>query len=258
MLGENVVEMVGAGKDAALAYLEGYKAEQEKINEQIITDAQNRANQEAINYQMATIDPSNIAVYDQTEKYLAESKQTSQSQGLTDNAYKVINAETWTLNQAIAAAMQIDFTIVGKYICDGIAAGIEQNKHVVIDAVRAMMEEANSAAEDEEEEHSPSKVFYRYGRFMDLGLANGIRDYASTVSRQVQDMTSKINDSINLTNSQVEAKRYGRQDLIKGTGVTEINYNFTQNNTSAKSLDTLAIYQQSKSMLKRVARNQYV
>lgn len=258
VLGENAVEMKGAGKDAAVAYLEGYKAEQARINEQIVLDAQNRALQEAQNYQIATMDPANIEVYNQTEKYLAESKQTSQAQGLEENAYKVVNAETWTLNQAIAAAMQIDFTVVGKYICDGIALGIEQNKHVVIEAVRAMMEEANSCAEEEEEIDSPSKVFYRYGRFMDLGLANGIRDYASTVSRQVQDMTSKINDSISLTNSQVEAKRYGTQDTIKGAGVTEINYNFTQNNTSAKSLDTLAIYQQSKSMLKRVARNQYV
>ena len=55
-----------------------------------------------------------------------------QAEGLQENAYKVINAETWTLKQAINAAKTIDFTVVGKYICDGIAAGILGNKQVVI------------------------------------------------------------------------------------------------------------------------------
>lgn len=258
VLGENAVEMAGAGKDAAVAYLEGYKAEKERQQEQMAQDAIAQANQEALNYQIATIDPANIEIYDATEKYLAESKQTSQAQGLEDNAYKVINAETWTLNQAIAAAMQIDFTVVGKYICDGIALGIEQNKHVVIEAVRAMMEEANDAAESEEEIESPSKVFYRYGRFMDMGLANGIKDYAKLVSTQVQEMTSRANEAIGLANSHINAERYGNVQAFKGTGNTNINYNFTQNNTSNKSLDTLAIYQETKSMLKRTVRNQYV
>ena len=258
VLGENAVEMAGAGKDAAAAYLEGYKAEKERQQEQMAQDAIAQANQEALNYQFATIDPANIEIYDATEKYLAESKQTSQAQGLEDNAYKVVNAETWTLNQAIAAAMQIDFTVVGKYICDGIALGIEQNKHVVIDAVRAMMEEANDAAESEEEIESPSKVFYRYGRFIDMGLANGIKDYAKLVSTQVQEMTSRANEAIGLANSHINAERYGNVQAFKGTGNTNINYNFTQNNTSNKSLDTLAIYQETKSMLKRTVRNQYV
>ena len=50
----------------------------------------------------------------------------------------------------------------------------------------------------------------------------------------------------------------GTQQSLIGAGPTEINYNFVQNNTSNKSLDTLAIYQESKSMLKRAVRNQYV
>ncbi len=258
VLGENAVEMAGAGKDAAVAYLEGYKAEKERQQEQMAQDAIAQANQEALNYQIATIDPANIEIYDATEKYLAESKQTSQAQGIEENAYKVVNAETWTLNQAIAAAMQIDFTVVGKYICDGIALGIEQNKHVVIAAVRAMMEEANDAAESEEEIESPSKVFYRYGRFIDMGLANGIKDYAKLVSTQVQEMTSRANEAIGFANSHINAERYGNVQAFKGTGNTNINYNFTQNNTSNKSLDTLAIYQETKSMLKRTVRNQYV
>ena len=217
-----------------------------------------QANAEATNYQLATIDPNNLAIYDTTERMLAESKQTSQAQGLNDNAYKVIDAETWTLNQAIEAAKQIDFTIIGRVMCEGIANGISANAHLVVSAVRTMMAEANAAEEDETDEGSPSKVYYKHGKMIDLGLANGIRDYASEVSTQVRQMTSRANEAINLANSQMKSERLGTQQALMGAGPTEINYNFVQNNTSNKSLDTLAIYQESKSMLKRAVRNQYV
>ena len=258
VLGENAVEMAGVGKEAASAYLDAYKAEKERRNNELVVESMKQANLEATNYQLATIAPENLAIYDITEKQLAESKQTSQAQGLTDNAYKVVDAETWTLNQAINAAMQIDFTVIGRYMCEGIANGIRDNAHMVVSAVQSMMAEANSTAADEEEEHSPSKVFYRFGKFMDMGMANGIKDYAKLVSKQVQEMTKRANEAISIANNQISAERYGNIQGFKGTGNTNINYNFTQNNTSNKSLDTLAIYQESKSMLKRAIRNQYV
>lgn len=258
VLGDNAVEIAGAGKEAASAYLDAYLKEKGKQQSEIAISATKQANDEAINYQLATIEPNNLAIYDTTERMLAESKQTSQATGLTDNAYKVIDAETWTLNQAIEAAKQIDFAIIGRFMCEGIANGIRENAHMVISAVQAMMAEANSTAADEEEEHSPSKVFYRFGKFMDMGMANGIKDYAKLVSNQVREMTSRANEAINFANSQMKTERLGTQHAIRSTGPTEINYNFTQNNTSNKSLDTLAIYQESKSMLKRAIRNQYV
>ena len=258
VIGENVVEIEGAGKDAAGAYLDAFLKEKEDKKNQIAISAVEQANAEATNYQLATIDPNNLAIYDTTERMLAESKQTSQAQGLTDNAYKVIDAETWTLNQAIEAAKQIDFTVIGRVMCEGIANGISANAHLVVSAVRTMMAEANAAEEDETDEGSPSKVYYKHGKMIDLGLANGIRDYASEVSTQVRQMTSRANEAINLANSQMKSERLGTQQALIGAGPTEINYNFVQNNTSNKSLDTLAIYQESKSMLKRAVRNQYV
>ena len=258
VLGENAVEIEGAGKDAAGAYLDAFLKEKENKKNQIAISAVEQANAEATNYQLATIDPNNLAIYDTTERMLAESKQTSQAQGLTDNAYKVIDAETWTLNQAIEAAKQIDFTVIGRFMCEGIANGISANAHLVVSAVRSMMAEANAAEEDETDEGSPSKVYYKHGKMIDLGLANGIRDYASEVSTQVRQMTSRANEAINLANSQMKSERLGTQQALIGAGPTEINYNFVQNNTSNKSLDTLAIYQESKSMLKRAVRNQYV
>lgn len=258
VLGENAVEIEGAGKDAAGAYLDAFLKEKEDKKNQIAISAVKQANAEATNYQLATIDPNNLAIYDTTERMLAESKQTSQAQGLTDNAYKVIDAETWTLNQAIEAAKQIDFTVIGRVMCEGIANGISANAHLVVSAVRSMMAEANAAEEEETDEGSPSKVYYKHGKMIDLGLANGIRDYASEVSTQVRQMTSRANEAINLANSQMKSERLGTQQALMGAGPTEINYNFVQNNTSNKSLDTLAIYQESKSMLKRAVRNQYV
>ena len=121
-----------------------------------------------------------------------------------------------------------------------------------------MVAAANSIAESELEIGSPSKVFYRYGRFVDMGLANGIRDYASLVGEQMKSITSDVTNSIERVNANYEKKRLGEYEHVKALGNTEINYNFTQNNNSNKSLDTLAIYQQSKSLLKRAVRNQYV
>ena len=258
VLGDNAVEIEGAGKDAAGKYLDAFLKEKEDKKNQIAISAVKQANTEATNYQLATIDPNNLAIYDTTERLLAESKQTSQAQGLTDNAYKVVDAETWTLNQAIEAAKQIDYKQIGRFMCEGIANGISENAHLVVSAVRAMMAEVNAAEEDETDEGSPSKVYYKHGKMIDLGLANGIRDYASEVSTQVRQMTSRANEAISLANDQMKSERLGSQQVLKGTGPTEINYNFVQNNTSNKSLDTLAIYQESKSMLKRAVRNQYV
>ena len=258
VLGDNAVEIEGAGKDAAGKYLDAFLKEKEDKKNQIAINAIEQANVEATNYQLATTDPNNLAIYDTTERLLAESKQTSQAQGLVDNAYKVVDAETWTLNQAIEAAKQIDYKQIGRFMCVGIANGISENAHLVVSAVRTMMAEANAAAKDEEKIKSPSKVFYRFGKYMDLGLANGIRDYASEVSTQVRQMTSRANEAISLANNQMKSERLGNQQTLNGSGPTEINYNFVQNNTSNKSLDTLAIYQESKSMLKRAVRNQYV
>ena len=231
VLGDNAVEIEGAGKDAAGKYLDAFLKEKEDKKNQIAISAIEQANAEATNYQLATIDPNNLAIYDTTERLLAESKQTSQAQGLVDNAYKVVDAETWTLNQAIEAAKQIDYAQIGKFMCEGISRGISENAHLVVSAVRTMMAAANSSAEDEEEIASPSKVFYKYGKFMDLGLANGIRDYASEVSTQVHQMTSRANEAISLANDQMKSERLGSQQVLKGSGPTEINYNFVQNNT---------------------------
>ena len=262
VLGDNAVEMQG-GKDAATAYLEGYKAQQlaqqEAMNEAINTQAMQRANMESLTYQTATLDPENIAKYQLVERQVAEQKDLAQAQGLTDYSYLVSNASMTVMNLAKQAAMTIDFTSIGLYICQGIVRGIEANKGMVIDAVRAMMEEANSAAEDTEDIGSPSKVFYRYGKWIDMGLANGIKEYADDVSNQVRTMATNLQSSVDgITSNISSAKLNTDTNTLSGSGANTINYNFTQNNTTAKSLDTLAIYQESKSMLKRAIRNVYV
>ena len=261
VLGDNAVEMQG-GKDAATAYLEGYKAQQlaqqEALNEAINTQAMQRANMESLTYQTATLDPENIAKYDLTERQLAEQKEQSQASGMIDYSYLVTNASTMVMNLAKQAAMQVDFEPIGLYICEGIVRGINNNKQMVIDAVRAMMEEANSAVEDTEDIGSPSKVFYGYGKWIDKGLANGIKEYASDVSNQVETMAQNLQASVAGLNTNLNSAKLNTGATFGNSGTTNINYNFTQTNNSNKSLDTLAIYQESKSMLKRAIRNVYV
>ena len=64
---------------------------------------------------------------------------------------------------------------------------------------------------------------------------------------------------VDLANDAIELKQMKQSQLaFKGAGNTEVTYNFTQNNTSNKSLDTLTIYHESKSLLKRAVKNRYV
>lgn len=219
------------------------------------------ANENAMNKQAATLDPSNLEIYDTTNRLLAEQEQISHAEGLNDNAYRVVEAEVNTLNQAKQMALTVDFTCIGRYICQGIVNGINANKHLVVDAVRSMMAEANSSAEDEEEIGSPSKVFYRYGMYIDQGLANGIKDYTSEVVEKVRNMSVGLQNGIKGIDLAVNATKMANLPTLNNIGQVskpEVNYYFTQHNTSNKSLDTLAIYKQSKSLLKREIRNQYV
>ncbi|MCQ2609987.1 MAG: hypothetical protein MJ151_04275, partial [Lachnospiraceae bacterium] len=225
-------------------------------------------NQDALNKQIATLDPSNLEIYDTTNRLLAEQEQISHAQGLNDNAYRVSDAEVATLNQAKQTALTIDFTSIGLYICQGIANGINANKYLVIDAVKSMMAEANSAAKKEEDINSPSKVFMKYGYFMDKGLELGIKNNADGPINNLRDMMASMNsvaagklsglgENVSNTIKSANSAMNGYNGE-NGVNKSQVNYTFNQYNTSNKSLDVLSIYKESRSLLRREIRSQYV
>lgn len=80
----------------------------------------------------------------------------------------------------------------GAYLTIGLAAGIRSGK---ADAINAAVEVATDALKEAKaalDEHSPSKKTYEMGKFFDLGMANGIKDYGSDVTKRAGTMAETV------------------------------------------------------------------
>ena len=75
-----------------------------------------------------------------------------------------------------------DFKTAGLNFSIGLATGIRRGESAVISAAIAVAAAGLTAAQRKLDEHSPSKKTYKMGRFFDLGMANAIGDYSSTVT----------------------------------------------------------------------------
>ena len=95
-----------------------------------------------------------------------------------------------------------EFTEYGKNIVEGVKNGIDENDTKTVNSARAMAAEVNETVKDEFEINSPSKVGYRFGKFYDFGIANGIRDYASTAVASTENMSEEI---VNVANTIISA-----------------------------------------------------
>ena len=69
----------------------------------------------------------------------------------------------------------------GEMIVEGIAEGIRENAHLFVDAITDMTSAGTEGAEEDLDEHSPSREFYRIGRYAALGLVNSLHDYTGRV-----------------------------------------------------------------------------
>lgn len=97
------------------------------------------------------------------------------------------------------------FYSAGSYLVDGFCDGISENTWKAEAKARAMAAAAAEAAEDELDEHSPSKRFYKIGNFAGVGFVTALTDNASKASKAgreiaessivgLNDIISKISD----------------------------------------------------------------
>ena len=80
---------------------------------------------------------------------------------------------------------------MGKNLCSGLVKGLKEGKASVIEAAKEVAQDAVDSANDTLGIESPSKVFMRIGRFVDLGFAKGLRKY----SGKVEDATGEVGNS---------------------------------------------------------------
>lgn len=100
--------------------------------------------------------------------------------GVKEKAEEVKTAFTGNLNASVTAIRDYhdQFKQAGAYLVEGFADGISENTYCAEAKARAMARAAAEAAEDELDEHSPSRVGYHIGDFFGLGFVNAIGTYA--------------------------------------------------------------------------------
>jgi len=110
--------------------------------------------------------------------------------GIKEKAEEVKTAFTGNLNASVTAIRDYheQFKQAGAYLVEGFADGISENTYRAEAKARAMAKAAAEAAEDELDEHSPSRVGYHIGDFFGLGFVNAIGTYAVKAYNASADM----------------------------------------------------------------------
>ena len=85
----------------------------------------------------------------------------------------------------------------GANVARGLANGINDHADEAVEAAKEMARRVNAALPKELDEHSPSKISYKDGRYYAVGLANGISDYSSVAVQSTQDMADDIISTAN-------------------------------------------------------------
>ena len=79
----------------------------------------------------------------------------------------------------------------GNFLAIVLAAGIRSGESEAINAAAEVAGKALEAAKQKLQINSPSKVMYGFGRYFDLGFANGILDYADTVAKASENIATE-------------------------------------------------------------------
>lgn len=108
-------------------------------------------------------------------------------------------AFTTTLSGAVTAIKDYygEFKSAGSYLVDGFCDGISENTWKAEAKARAMAAAAAEAAEDELDEHSPSKRFYGIGNFAGVGFINALIDNVSKAGKAGREIARSSIDGLN-------------------------------------------------------------
>ena len=94
---------------------------------------------------------------------------------------------------------------LGKNIVDGLYNGVKDAMHLVADKAGELADGFVKGFKDALGIHSPSKVFYAIGEFIDKGLANGISAAKDLAVEAIQ----SVSDAVKTVGSQLASENYG-------------------------------------------------
>ena len=136
---------------------------------------------------------NNSAPYKSTFYTYGKSLGSKISDALNDSGSNVNNAVTNVLTSAASEiySQYNNWYTAGAFLSIGLAEGIRSGESGAITAATDLATKALKAAKDALQINSPSKVTYGFGRFFDLGLSNGIYDYADRVQKATEEISNQ-------------------------------------------------------------------
>lgn len=173
-----------SGRDLIQKVIDGFKNRKSTVINTANTITK-EANQKISSYQ---------ATYQTTGETLIEKLRT----GMESKQANVVTTSDVLVKAALKAITDTynDWYNAGQYIIEGLDAGISSMEHVIFEHLQRIAAEAIAAAEEECEIESPSKVFYRIGKYIILGWVNGIDAYASRVIDSTGDLAGNAIDTV--------------------------------------------------------------
>ena len=119
--------------------------------------------------------------------------------GVKSKDSELRTAFTTTLSGSVTAIKDYysQFKSAGSYLVDGFCDGISENTWKAEAKARAMAAAAAEAAEDELDEHSPSKRFYGIGNFAGVGFINALIDNVSKAGKAGREIARSSIDGLN-------------------------------------------------------------
>ncbi|MBP3871869.1 MAG: hypothetical protein J6E46_12950, partial [Faecalicoccus sp.] len=114
---------------------------------------------------------------------LPEDAAKTLSEGIVDTSEGIITLEK--------------FRDISNNIIEGLKQGLYDGKDDVLGAIRDLCSDMADTMQEETEIESPSKLFARFGRFIDLGLAQGISQNAGIAIDETASLAQRTVDSFN-------------------------------------------------------------
>lgn len=116
--------------------------------------------------------------------------------------------------------MRTDWTSVGSNIVNGIKSGVTSMWNSLTSTVSSLASGIVSTVKNLFEIRSPSKVFAEIGRFLDLGLMEGIEDNERAVLTSVSDMAQDVTDQFDAGEATLRIGAEGEGLVSRLTGIT--------------------------------------
>lgn len=117
---------------------------------------------------------------------------------------------------------------VGNNIVDGVISGMDDKSTDLNNAVSRLASAANSKFEEENEIHSPSKVYREYGNYIGEGLILGIEDTMNSVSATSTNLAKTTVDAFQNASQRVSFDPV-LKPLFDYSGINTLDFRFKSN-----------------------------